>query len=44
MLGFASWEIFGKARGTGFEIRIFLRFSRDKQVLKFGFFHGFLQF
>ncbi len=37
MGGFASWEIFG----TGFEIRIFLRFSRNVQVLKFWIFLRF---
>ncbi len=35
--GFASWENFG----TGFEIRIFLRFSRDVQVSKFWTFPRF---
>jgi hypothetical protein len=34
----ASWEFFGKARGTDFEIQIFLQFSCDEQVSKFGFF------
>jgi hypothetical protein len=37
MGGFASWVIFG----TGFEILIFLRFSRDVQVLKFWIFSQF---
>jgi hypothetical protein len=37
MGGFASWEIFG----TGFKIWIFLRFSRDVQVLKFWIFPRF---
>ncbi len=44
MWGFATWEIFDKARGTGFEIRIFPQISHDEQVSKFGFFHGFPQF
>jgi hypothetical protein len=40
MRGFASWEIFG----TGFEILIFSRFSRNVQVSKFRIFCGFLRF
>ncbi len=35
--GFARWEIFG----TGFKIRIFLRFSRSVQVSKFRIFLRF---
>ncbi len=37
MGGFASWEIFG----TGFKIRIFLRFSRNIQVSKIWIFPRF---
>ncbi len=40
MGGFASWEIFR----TGFEILIFLRFSRDVQVSKFWIFPRFPAF
>jgi hypothetical protein len=38
MGGFVSWENFG----TGFEIRIFLQFSRNVQVSKFWIFPRFL--
>ncbi len=44
MWGFASWKIFGEAEEKGFKIQIFLRFSCNEQVSKFGFFRGFPQF